>query len=92
VVSAIDEYFFGPLLREINLKECIVCVTSDHATPCALKVHSDTPVPILISGGKTTNDNKVKFSEKECAKGSLGVIDHGFKLMPKLMEILKQRK
>ena len=90
IISAIDEYFFGRLLREINLKECIVCVTSDHATPCALKVHSDTPVPILISGGKISDDKITKFSEKECAKGSLGVIDHGFKLMPKLMEILKQ--
>lgn len=91
VISAIDEFFFARLLREINLEECIICVTSDHATPCALKVHSDTPVPILILGGKNRKEKKVKFSEKECAKGSLGIIDSGFKLMPKLMEILKKQ-
>lgn len=89
VVSAIDKYFFGPLLSEIELKDCIICVTSDHATPCAMKVHSDTPVPILISGGKIKGDKISKFSEKECAKGSLGVINRGFKLMPKLMAFLK---
>ena len=90
VISAIDKYFFGQLLKAIRLEDCVICVTSDHATPCSLKVHSDTPVPILISGGKIRNEKPIKFSEKECAKGSLGVIDHGFKLMPKLMEILKQ--
>ena len=90
IISAIDKYFFGPLLREINIKECIICVTSDHATPCALKVHSDTPVPIIISGEKNPDTKPKKFSERECAKGSLGVIEAGFMLMPKLMEILKR--
>ena len=89
IISAIDKYFFGPLLQQISLKDNLICVTTDHATPCSLKVHSDTPVPILISGkgkGKAT----VKFSEKECAKGSLGVIERGCELMPKLMELIKK--
>ena len=90
IISAIDEYFFGPLLRQVDLMDCVICVTSDHATPCVLKVHSDTPVPILISSGKIRNENS-KFSERECTKGSLGVIDSGFKLMPRLMEILRNR-
>lgn len=89
IISAIDEYFFGRLIQECKLKDCIICVTSDHATPCPLKVHSDTPVPLLISSGEIKN-KKSKFSEKECAKGSLGIIDAGFKLMPKLIEILKK--
>lgn len=90
IISAIDEYFFGKLLREISLESCVICVTSDHATPCALKVHSDTPVALLISGGKIKGDKVSKFSEKECAKGSLGVLDCGYELMPKLMEISKR--
>ena len=88
IISAIDEFFFGKLLKKINLEECMVCVTADHATPCALKVHSDTPVPLLISGGGLKGDKVVKFSEKECMKGSLGVIDRGWKLMPRLMKTL----
>jgi 2,3-bisphosphoglycerate-independent phosphoglycerate mutase len=90
VISAIDEYFFGKLLKEINLKDCMLCVTSDHATPCALKVHSDTPVALLVSGGNVKADKVAKFSEKECRNGSLGVLDCGWMLMPKLMEMLKK--
>lgn len=87
IISAIDEYFFGPLLKQISLRNNLICITADHATPCELKVHSDTPVPVLISGEKMGGSREVKFSEKECAKGSLGLIEHGFELMPKLMEL-----
>jgi 2,3-bisphosphoglycerate-independent phosphoglycerate mutase len=89
VISAIDKYFFGPLLNQITLQDNLICVTTDHATPCALKVHSDTPVPVLISGDRFGNSTAVKFCEKECAKGSLGIIERGCELMPKLMELLK---
>ena len=89
IIAAIDKHFFGPLLKEIALRDHMFCVTCDHATPCALKVHSDTPVPVLISGGKITNETIGKFSEKTCANGSLGILDRGCNLMPKLMELLK---
>ena len=89
IISGIDKYFFGPLLKQISLKDTLICVTSDHATPCALGVHSDTPVPVLISGGKVVGDGRtIKFSEKECAKGSIGTIERGCELMPKLMKLL----
>ncbi len=91
IIAAIDKYFFGPLLKQISLKDTLICVTSDHATPCELKVHSDTPVALLISGGKVAGDGKDgKFSEKNCANGSLGTLAHGYELMPRLMELLKK--
>jgi 2,3-bisphosphoglycerate-independent phosphoglycerate mutase len=91
IISAIDKYFFGPLLKQLSLKDTLICVTSDHATPCALKVHSDTPVALMISGGNVGVDGKVgKFSEREAAEGSLGTLQHGYELMPKLMELLKK--
>jgi 2,3-bisphosphoglycerate-independent phosphoglycerate mutase len=89
VISAIDKYFFGPLLKQILLKDNLICITTDHATPCALKVHSDTPVPVLISGDHVADGKTSKFCERECAKGTLGTIEHGFELMPKLMKLLK---
>ncbi len=88
ILAAIDKYFFGPLLQHIALADTVICVTADHATPCELKNHSDTPVPILISGTKTGGSGK--FSERECAKGSLGTLEHGYLLMPKLMAKLKK--
>jgi len=93
IISAIDKYFFGPLLKQISLKDNLICITTDHATPCSLKVHSDTPVPVLISGDNVKGKNggkAVKFSEKDCANGSLGTIERGCELMPKLMDILKK--
>jgi len=90
VISAIDKHFFGRLLQEISLKDHLLCITSDHATPCALKIHSDTPVPVLISGGKIKDENVPKFSERECENGSLGVLDRGCELLPKLMELLRK--
>jgi 2,3-bisphosphoglycerate-independent phosphoglycerate mutase len=91
IISGIDKYFFGPLLKQISLKDNLICITTDHATPCALKVHSDTPVPILISGDKIVGNGKaIKFCERECAKGSLGTIERGCELMPKLMALIKK--
>jgi 2,3-bisphosphoglycerate-independent phosphoglycerate mutase len=90
VISTIDEHFFGRLLQEITLKDCVICIASDHSTPCSLKVHSDTPVPVLISGGKIKDDKISKFSERECKNGSLGVLDRGCELIPKLMELLRK--
>ncbi|TRO53968.1 2,3-bisphosphoglycerate-independent phosphoglycerate mutase [Candidatus Bathyarchaeota archaeon] len=89
IIAAIDTYFFGPLLKEISLKNHMFCVTCDHATPCSQKVHTDTPVPVLISGGKVADENVSKFCEKTCENGSLGTLDHAYELMPKLMKLLK---
>ena len=90
IIAAIDKYFFGPLLKQISLQDTLICITADHATPCSLKVHSDTPVPVLIAGDKLGNGKATKFCERECAKGSLGTIERGCELMPKLMALLKK--
>jgi 2,3-bisphosphoglycerate-independent phosphoglycerate mutase len=89
LISIIDKFFFGELLPKINLSEFIICVASDHATPCELKAHSDDPVPVLIAGNKIRGDGAAKFSEKECKKGSLGILQKGSELMPKLMSFVK---
>jgi len=91
LIEAIDKFFFGKLLPRIDLKNHLICVTSDHATPCKLKSHSDDPVPLLIAGDRVKGDEVAKFSERECAEGSLGLIKQGTRLMPKLMSLLKQR-
>jgi len=89
LIATVDKYFFGNLLEEIRLEDYVICVTADHSTPCRLKAHSDDPVPIVISGNKIKEDNVSKFCEKECKKGSLGVLKHGTELMQKLIDLLK---
>ncbi len=89
LIAIIDKYFFEKLLPKIKLEDHVICVTADHSTPCKLKAHSDSPVPILVSGGKIKGDGVDGFSERECKKGSLGVLENGTELMPKLIEFLK---
>jgi len=88
-IALIDKFFFGSILKEINLDNTVICITADHSTPCNLKAHSDTPVPLLISGGNIKSDGIKRFSEKECQQGSLGTIENGTMLMPMLMSIIK---
>ena len=71
IISAIDKYFFGPLLKQISLKDNLICVTTDHATPCSLKVHSDTPVPVLISGDKIERWKSSKVLRERMRKRKL---------------------
>jgi len=90
LIAGIDEFFFGKLLPEIDLQKTLMCVTADHSTPCGMKAHSDDPVPLLIAGAGIKADGIQKFSEKECANGTLGVLERGTKLMPMLMHSLKR--
>ncbi|MFQ6042420.1 MAG: alkaline phosphatase family protein [Candidatus Poribacteria bacterium] len=87
-IELIDKNFFEPLLTDLDLKQAIIAVTADHSTPCIKKSHSDDPVPLLIAGGDVKPDNTTNFSEKECAKDSLGLIEKGTELMPKLLSLL----
>ncbi len=87
-ISIIDTYFFGKLLQKIKPENFVLCVTADHSTPCKLKAHSDDPVPLLIFGDKIKGDNISKFSEKNCRNGSLGILEKGTELLPKLVSFL----
>jgi len=91
MIATIDKHFLGELLPKINLRDCVVCVTADHSTPCKLRAHSDDPVPLLISGNAIEGDKVEKFSEKACKGGSLGVLEHGSELMPKLIGFIKRK-
>ena len=88
VIEEIDKWFFGKILKKIKLDNTVICVTSDHSTPCTLKAHSADSVPLLISGGNIESDNIEKFGESFCRKGSIGKIK-ATELLPMLMEIIK---
>lgn len=74
LIELIDQNFFGRILNKIDLRDVVFCVTSDHATPCELRSHSDDWVPLLISGGKTKRDEVSRFNEIDCRGGSIGLI------------------
>ncbi|MEM2106186.1 MAG: alkaline phosphatase family protein [Candidatus Bathyarchaeia archaeon] len=87
-IEIIDSYFLGGILPNLSLQDTVICVTADHSTPCKLRRHTSDPVPLLVSGGRIKPDGLVKFSERECARGSLKIISEGSKLMPMLVSML----
>ena len=90
-IELIDEYYVKPLLEKIDLNETAILVTSDHATPPSLKAHSGDPVPVVLYVPGIKGDSVSKLNEKECLNGSLGIIEHGWQLLPIVIEYLKNR-
>ncbi len=87
-IELIDLYFMKPLIEEINLKETCLLITSDHATPWTVGAHTDDPVPVILVSPKIKPDGVDRVSEKLCLeKGGLGLIEHGWDLLPKVFEL-----
>jgi 2,3-bisphosphoglycerate-independent phosphoglycerate mutase len=59
-----------PQLLKLNPE--VIIVTGDHSTPALLKGHSWHPVPFLLHSPWCRPDDVTEFSERACAKGSLG--------------------
>ena len=88
-IEDIDKYYVKPLIESVSLDDTAFLITSDHATPPSVKSHTDDPVPVVVVGGSLTPDRALKLTEKECSiKGSMGLISHGWMLLPKLLDLL----
>ncbi len=65
---------FDRFLPEIlSLKPDVLVITGDHSTPSVLKSHSWHPVPVLIHSPYVLGGLSKGFTERECAKGELGI-------------------
>ncbi|MFN0155014.1 MAG: phosphoglycerate mutase [Gaiella sp.] len=72
-------------LREPSFADVVVCVTGDHATPCAPElIHSGDPVPFVLHGPGVRADRVAAFGELTCAEGMLGHLT-GTDVMPLLL-------
>lgn len=88
----IDNFFFKKFINEINLEESAILVSSDHCTPPKLKSHSSGAVPFIVYSQNIESDGFTRFSEKECLRGSIGLINHGYELIEKVLSIVKINK
>ena len=61
--KAIEEIDSGIIGRIKNMKNTLIVVTADHATPCNLMAHSNDAVPAIVYGAGKGNARE--FSEKE---------------------------
>ncbi|MCS7104917.1 MAG: alkaline phosphatase family protein [Thermofilaceae archaeon] len=90
-IEEIDAHFVKPLLEKMDLSGVSMIVTSDHATPPKARSHTDDPVPVLVYIPGLEPDGISRFTERDCSRGSLGVIEHGWLLLPRIRELLKHR-
>ncbi|MBN1524208.1 MAG: 2,3-bisphosphoglycerate-independent phosphoglycerate mutase [Spirochaetales bacterium] len=58
----------------LALKPDVLVVTGDHSTPAVMKSHSSHPIPFLIKTLNLRPDAAESFGERECAKGSWGIV------------------
>ncbi|MEM4312283.1 MAG: alkaline phosphatase family protein [Nitrososphaerales archaeon] len=86
IIEQIDRKFFGEI-REVNLSNNTLIVSADHSTPCQLKVHSDDPVPLIVSNSLLIRDKVCRFNEREVKKGSLGLI-HGKEVLGRALSLI----
>jgi 2,3-bisphosphoglycerate-independent phosphoglycerate mutase len=87
VLEAIDRGFFGRLGELLDLDALLICVTADHATPVAMRAHSNDPVPVLVYGAVEA-DGVGQFGEANAARGGFGYL-MGPELMPRLAQLAR---
>jgi len=67
-IESIDRDFFSAAADRLD--QAKIAVSCDHATPCTLKMHSDDPVPLLITS--ESKGDGMRFTEANSKHGSLG--------------------
>jgi 2,3-bisphosphoglycerate-independent phosphoglycerate mutase len=80
-IEDIDAGFFAELT---GLESRLVCITADHATPCAIRGHSDDPVPLLIVGKGVNSDGSKRFTEAWAGRGNVRTFQHGYEILKML--------
>jgi 2,3-bisphosphoglycerate-independent phosphoglycerate mutase len=78
------ERFDALLPRVLALHPDVLAISGDHATPSILKGHGWQGVPALLSSPYCGADLVSRFSERDCASGSLGMMP-AQDLMPLVM-------
>jgi 2,3-bisphosphoglycerate-independent phosphoglycerate mutase len=78
------EAFDAQLPAVLALAPDVLAVTGDHATPAILAGHGWQPVPALVASPYAGADPVSRFTERDCAGGTLGLLP-AQDLMPLLL-------
>ncbi len=88
-IELVDKYFLGRIVDKVDLNYTSILITCDHATPPSEKGHTADPVPVSVYIPMKRGDEVKRFSENEFFKsGGLGVIDHGWDLIPLVKRLI----
>ncbi|MCS7224329.1 MAG: 2,3-bisphosphoglycerate-independent phosphoglycerate mutase [Armatimonadetes bacterium] len=73
-MKAIEE-FDGVVPELLSLNPTVLAITGDHSTPATYRAHSWHPVPLLLFSPWVMPVPSVEgFGERDCLKGSIGII------------------
>ena len=76
-IENLDSRAVGPIYEAVKQwKEPVaIAVLPDHPTPCAVRTHTNQPVPFLIWKPGETPDGVTRFDEFAVAEGKYGVLE-----------------
>jgi len=83
MIERADAEFFSKVVGHFDT----IVLTGDHSTPVAAKRHTADPAPILLWNANCRPDGRNKFTELNCAGGSLGQLT-GTQLLHLILDYL----
>jgi len=81
MIDRADAEFFSKVIGKFDT----IILTGDHSPPVAAKRHTADPAPILFWNANCRPDGRAKFTELNCAGGSLGQLT-GTQLMHLILD------
>ncbi|MDO4755346.1 MAG: cofactor-independent phosphoglycerate mutase [Parabacteroides sp.] len=77
-IENLDNRILRVLFEELKRwdEPVAIAVLPDHPTPCAIRTHTNTPVPFLIYKPGETPDEVTSFDEEAVLKGKYGVLEN----------------
>lgn len=76
-IENLDRRAVGPIYEAVKQwdEPVAIAVLPDHPTPCAVRTHTNEPVPFLIWKPGATPDAVTRFDEFAVAEGKYGVLE-----------------
>lgn len=76
-IENLDKRAIGILFEELQKwdEPVAIAVLPDHPTPCAIRTHTNTPVPFLIYKPGQESDSVTRFDEFSVLEGKHGILE-----------------
>ena len=76
-IENLDKRAIGIIFEELQKwdEPVAIAVLPDHPTPCAIRTHTNTPVPFLIYKPGQVPDAVTRFDEYSVLKGKYGILE-----------------
>ena len=76
-IEYLDDRIVRPIFQEVATwdEPVMIAILPDHPTPCAIKTHSNSPVPFIIYNPLQAGDCVPVYNESAAAQGAYGTIE-----------------